>query len=107
MGRDILKFPVDDRPPFDGPSNVRSTLENLGGMSSKDLKSYFELLFNSMTLEAKQAVAQILYTGLSNEERGPFYRPNLSQNSIDIALQDAFILDFSPLRSQSTSTLCY
>lgn len=75
---------------------VANLLNDMRQLSTSELKEYFEKMFEIMNSTAKEAVTEIMWTKLSTEEQQTFEMPYFghrwSENAINYALNNAFVL---------------
>jgi hypothetical protein len=97
MGRDIIIF--DDEytkssEDLSSPLLVQQMVRQVRSLHPDDLRSFFESIFQKMTITSKEAMTEIMWTGLSTSEQQAFEMPYFghrwSQASIHNALQAAF-----------------
>ncbi len=78
MGQEIVSFD-DDCDDSIQIASVSQLLRQTRGMSPANLKLYFEALFARMTTGSKEAVTEILWTGLNPAEQQSFEMPYFGQ----------------------------
>jgi hypothetical protein len=93
MGREIQIFDDDTRSEST-PIAVANLLRETRQLSTTELKEFFEKMFGRMNPSSKEAMTEIMWTGLSQEEQQtfemPYYGHRWSDASVISALQDAF-----------------
>jgi hypothetical protein len=75
---DIEEEFFENLPPLIGLAKLgplAQLLRQTREMSSSDLKVFFEILFSRMTFSSKEAVTEIMWTGLTSSEQETFELP--------------------------------
>jgi hypothetical protein len=111
MGRDIVLYEDEYSKPSENSSSpllVQQLVRQIRSLSPSDLRLYFESLFQHMSTSSKEAMTELMWTGLSTAEQQAFEMPYFghrwAETSVYNALRDAFVPQEQPSPPGSFTT---